>query len=335
MIFDSILRALADPTRLRILRLLHHMDLAVGELAQVLGQDQPRVSRHVGILCDAGLAERHREGRWTFLRQSMSENSPDPFDAALARMLSAAEAKDKTFAARCAEDRRHLAAIRKSRERAAAEYFELHAEDWDRIRAMISPAKLVEGALLEQLDGIELGDLLDIGTGTGRIAELLAPRARKVVAFDKSPEMLRLARARLQNLPSEKIEIVQGDFVAMPFEQGSFDTVVLHQVLHYAQEPALALQEAARVCRPDGVLAIVDLAAHEHEELRERHSHARLGFSDEQMLELLSETEFSASPPLALPGKDLTIKIWIARRQSPKSRGHRTAERDAAQPTNS
>jgi ArsR family transcriptional regulator len=311
---ESIIRALADPTRLRIMRLLAHMELAVGELAHVLGQSQPRVSRHVAILCDSGLAERRREGSWIFLRQAISRSSPHGLESAVARLLDAAEGDDPAFAARCAEDRRHLVAIRTSREKNAAEYFARHAEEWDRLRAMLTPASQVEAALCATLEDRPLGRLLDIGTGTGRIAQLMAGRAEHVVGLDRSPEMLRLARARLQALPSDEWELLQGDFGALPFEPASFDTVILHQVLHYATEPAFPLAEAARVCRPGGRVAIVDLAAHEREDLRTRHAHARLGFTDEQMLDWLTGSGFAPGAPVTLPGHGLTTKIWIASR---------------------
>ena len=318
MLIESIVSALADPTRMRIMRLLAHMELAVGELAQVLGQSQPRVSRHVAILCDSGLAERRREGSWVFLRQSVSPASARSLRAAVARLLEAAEEEDESFAERCAEDRRHLAAIRSGRERNAAEFFARHAEEWDRIRALLGPPGQVETTLRRVLGTGSFGRLLDIGTGTGRIAELLASRSEHVVGLDKSPEMLRLARARLQGLPSDRWELVQGDFNALPFAPGAFDTVVLHQVLHYAHEPAYALQEAARVCREGGRIAVVDLAAHEREEMRNRHAHVRLGFTDEQMLELLSESGFVPETPITLPGKGLTTKIWAGRRENAK-----------------
>lgn len=314
MLIETVTRALADPTRLRILRLLAHMELAVGELAQVLGQSQPRVSRHIGILCESGLAEKRREGSWIFLRQAGSAVSSRGLRAAAARMLETAEEEDTSFGARCAEDRRHLAAIRTAREAGAAEYFARHAGEWDQLRSWLSPAKSVEAALLKSLEDRALGRVLDIGTGTGRIAELLVPRAAHLVALDKSTEMLRLARARLQGFPPQKVELVQGDFAALPFGEAEFDTVVLHQVLHYAQQPALALGEAARVCQPGGVLAVIDLATHEREELRQRHAHARLGFSDEQMLMWFTESGFAPALPVALPGKGLTTKIWLATR---------------------
>ncbi len=316
MRIDPLLRALADPTRLRIMRLLAAMELAVGELAQVLGQSQPRVSRHIRILCDAGLAERRKEGSWVFLRSAIGEDRAPPLGSAAARLLAVAEGDDAAFAARCAEDRRHLAAIRAARAASAEAWFSRNAEEWDTLRVMHTPDGPVEAALEQALGGGSLGALLDVGTGTGRIAELLAPRAAHVTALDKSPEMLRLARARLQGLTADKFDLVQGDFTALPLADGSFDTVLFHQVLHYALDPAAVLAEAARVARPGARIAVVDFAAHDREELRSQHAHARLGFSDEQMLALLSAAGFAAEPPTALPGRPLTVKIWTGRKEA-------------------
>ena len=316
MRIDPLLRALSEPTRLRIMRLLAHMELAVGELAQVLGQSQPRVSRHIRILCDAGLAERRKEGSWVFLRSAVSERSAPPLGAAAASLLTIAERDDAAFAARCAEDRRHLAAIRAARETSAEAYFARHAEEWDTLRQLHGADEPVEAALLGRLGNGDAGRLLDIGTGTGRMAELLADHASHVTALDKSPEMLRIARARLQAFPAGRIDLVQGDFMALPFADAMFDTVLFHQVLHYAQEPETVLAEAARVTHKGGRIAVVDLAAHDREELRERHAHARLGFSDEQMLILLTDAGFEPETPVALPGNPLTVKIWTGRRIS-------------------
>lgn len=308
------LRALADPTRLRIMRLLAEMELAVGELAQVLGQSQPRVSRHIRILSDSGLLVRRKEGSWVFLRAPGAADPAHDFIAATAAMLQHAELQDEEFARQTEADRAQLAAIRAAREASAAEYFARHAAEWDRLRSMHAADEPVEEALLAKLGSASLGALLDIGTGTGRMAQLLAPRADHVVGLDKSPEMLRLARARLQDQPPEKVELVHGDFAALPFAPASFDTVLFHQVLHYAQEPSLALAEAARVTRPGGRLAIVDFAAHEREELRTRDAHVRLGFADRQMRAMLTEAGFAAEEPATLAGHPLTVKIWTARR---------------------
>ena len=324
MKIDPTLRAVADSTRLRIMRLLAAMELAVGELAQVLGQSQPRVSRHVRILCEAGLAERRKEGSWVFLRSAITDSgaaqmAPSPIGSALARLLAVAEVEDAGFSAACAEDRRHLAAIRAAREEAAQGYFARHAAPWDQLRLMHGADEPVEAALAAAL-GVSkagepsLGAMLDIGTGTGRMAALFAPQAAHVTAFDKSPEMLRIARSRLQHLPAGAVDLVQGDFSALPFAEARFDTVLFHQVLHYAQAPEQVLAEAARVTRAGGRIAIVDFAAHDREELRSQHAHARLGFADEQMAALLAEAGFAADVPVAVAGLQLTVKIWTGRR---------------------
>ncbi|MFM9937410.1 MAG: ArsR/SmtB family transcription factor [Novosphingobium sp.] len=320
-VLDS-LRALADPTRLRIMRLLASMELAVGELAQVLGQSQPRVSRHIKILCDAGLAERRREGGWVFLRAAVSEaGTDDDLGTVLARVLVAAEAADAGFGSQCAEDRQHLVAIRTAREASAADYFARHAAEWDGLRSLHIADGPVEAALGELLaagnPGAALvGRLLDVGTGTGRIAELFASKASHVTALDKSPEMLRVARTRLQHLPAGHVSLVQGDFAQLPLVDASFDTVLFHQVLHYALAPQAVLAEAARVTAPGGRIVIVDFAAHDREELRTSHAHARLGFSDAQITALLSGAGFEPAEDRALAGHELIVKIWTGVRRA-------------------
>ena len=325
MRIEAIMRALADPTRLRIVRLLHTMELAVGELAQVLGQSQPRVSQHAGKLCDAGLAERRREGSWVFLR-AVGGGASAPMVDALSRLLAMAEKEDPDFALQCEADRQQLAAIRSSREAGAAQWFSAHADDWDGLRKLHSPDTQVEDALTDALGERAVGRLLDIGTGTGRMAELFADRADHIVALDKSLDMLRVARAKLQNLPADRVELVQGDFAALPFAAQEFDTVLLHQVLHFAQEPARALAEAARVTRPGGRIAIVDFDAHDREELRERLAHARLGFADADMRDALQAAGFEPGRSSALSGGPLVVKIWLGTRQGgPVDAGKRVA----------
>ncbi len=316
MAIETIFRALADPTRLRIARLLGTMELAVGELAQVLGQSQPRVSRHAGILCDAGLAERRREGSWVFLRSPEHAEEGSAIVEATGRLLAIAERESEDFAKVCEADRRKLAAIRQAREAHAEEFFERHASEWDELRKMHSADQLVEKALLDALGEGSIGRLLDVGTGTGRMAELFAAQAEHVVALDKSLEMLRVARAKLQHLPAEQIELVQGDFLDLPFAAASFDTVVLHQVLHFAQDPEQVLAEATRVVRPGGRIAIVDFAAHGREELRDKYAHARLGFSDRAMTDLLRVAGLTTSAPIGLDGGELVVKIWLGQRRA-------------------
>ena len=317
---ELFFRALADPTRLRIMRLLGSMELAVGEIAQVLGQSQPRVSRHVGILCDVGLAERRREGSWVFLRALGDSPEAPPVRSAVARLLTRCETYDRAFGDLCNADRQRLAEIRSAREAQAQEYFAAHAHDWDELRRMHSSDEAVEQALADALGEARLGNLLDIGTGTGRMAELFAEKADHIVALDKSLAMLRVARAKLQHLSAERVEVVQGDFSSLPFAPGSFDTVLFHQVLHFADSPASALYEAARVTIPGGRIAIVDFDAHQHEELRKKHAHARLGFAEAQMHDLLDDAGFEPEPAIKLDDGEIGIGIWIARRRRAEKR---------------
>ena len=317
MQIDSLLRALCDPSRLRIMRLLASMELAVGEIVQVLAQSQPRISRHVKILCDAGLAERRREGSWVYVRSRLTRahaaEGQDALCVAADALLAAAERDDPAFAVHCNTDRARLASIRSARSARAADYFAAHAAQWDQVRDLLCDPMRVEDALCDALHG-KLGSLLDVGTGTGRIAELLFPRADQVTALDCSPDMLALARARLQDLPAERIALVQGDFTALPFADAVFDTLTLHQVLHYAPAPERVVEEAGRVLRSGGRIAIVDLAPHGREELRDVHAHARLGFGDQSMADMLTASGFTPDPPRTLTGGDLTIKVWTGTR---------------------
>ena len=316
----DVLRALADPTRLRIMRLLTRMELAVGELAQVLDQSQPRVSRHIRILAEAGLAERRREGSWVFVR-GMAGVGAAPMAGAVAGLIDRGEAGDPAFAAQAEADRLRLGQIRHAREARAADYFARHAGQWDVLRSLHSADATVEGELHRLLGTAPphssgLGRVLDVGTGTGRMAELFEPAADAVVALDNSPEMLRLARARLQHLDPGRVELVQGDFAALPFADAAFDTVLFHQVLHYAQSPEAVLAEAARVTRPGGRIAIVDFAPHDREELRSAHAHVRLGFADEQVRALLTAAGFAPEAGQALTGEELTVMIWTGSRRA-------------------
>jgi ArsR family transcriptional regulator len=302
----AIFRALADPTRLRIVSLLRAMELSVGELAQVLGQSQPRVSRHVKILVDAGLAERRREGSWVFLALGETARVQPVFDA-IEAWHDGVAATDGDIA--------RLDAVRAERSAAAERYFESHAAQWDAIRSLHVAETEVEAAIGRVLGAAPIGRLVDIGTGTGRMLELLGPQARSVIGIDRSPEMLRFARSKLAaDAGLARAELRQGDMYALPLADRSADVVVLHQVLHYAQQPAAAIAEAARLLGPEGRLLIADFASHDREELRDRAAHARLGFSDQQIAEWFGAAGLIARPAEALAGDELTVKLWLGER---------------------
>jgi ArsR family transcriptional regulator len=301
----DIFRALADPTRLRIVALLRAMELSVGELAQVLAQSQPRVSRHVKILADAGLAERRKEGSWVFLGLAAPDRV-EPLLAALDRW----DGGDMDHWARA--DMARLAAIRADRVAAAERWFAQQADHWDAIRSLHVAEDRVEAAIVAAVAPAGAGRLVDIGTGTGRMIALLGERAGSAVGIDRSPEMLRVARAKLAEAGLPHAELRQGDMYALPLGSGSADLVVLHQVLHYAQQPAAAIAEAARVLAPGGRLLVVDFAAHDREELRVRDAHVRLGFDDAQMAGWFAAAGLDGGLVEALDGGALTVKLWLA-----------------------
>ena len=301
----DIFRALADPSRLRIVQLLREMELSVGEIAQVLGQSQPRVSRHIKVLVDAGLALRRREGSSIFLTPA-----PSAFAVPLFNLLDAAAGHDGDHWTRA--DLVRLAAVRAERAAAAERWFAAHAVEWDAIRSLHVPEAEVEAAMAEMLGG-DLGRLVDIGTGTGRILELLGPAASQAIGIDRSPEMLRIARGKLDGQP---YELRQGDINALQLTEGSADTITLHQVLHFLPAPASAIGECARLLGDGGQLLIVDFAPHEREELRLDHAHARLGFSDQQVAGWLGAAGLQLAETRSLKGSELTIKLWRATRRA-------------------
>jgi ArsR family transcriptional regulator len=307
---SEIFRSLGDPTRLRIIALLRAMELSVGELAQVLGQSQPRVSRHVRILIDAGLAERRKEGSWVFL--SLADPARvEPLFVMLDRWAGL-DGEDPWMVA----DAARLAAVRADRAAAAELYFASHAKDWDELRSLHIAESEVEAAIARALDaeGRAVGRLVDIGTGTGRMISLFGPHSSHALGVDRSPEMLRLARVKLAEAGLASAELRQGDMYALPLPSASADTVILHQVLHYAQQPAAAVAEAARLLAPAGRLLIIDFAPHDREELRSRDAHSRLGFADDVMLKYIEGAGLDARVVEHLEGGELTVTVWAGER---------------------
>jgi ArsR family transcriptional regulator len=309
----TIFRGLADPSRVRILLLVRRMELSVGELAAVLGQSQPRVSRHIRILADAGLVRRVKEGAWVFVRLGKQ--------ALTVPVLAAIDALDRQAGA---DDQALLAAVRVERAVAADAWFAAHAQDWDRERALHIAESAVEAAIVAAMlpDAAgSLGRLVDVGTGTGRMIELLGHRADSALGVDRSPEMLRLARGRIEACGLPRAEVRRGDMYALPGADGSVDTVVLHQVLHFADDPLAVLQEAARLLAPAGRLLVVDFMPHKREELRERQRHVRLGFSDTQVIDWLVAAGLSGRvvaqlPPPTADERALGVTLWLGTRDT-------------------
>jgi ArsR family transcriptional regulator len=307
--FDTVvggLRAAAEPTRLRLLALCARVELTVSELTEILGQSQPRVSRHLKVLCDGGLLVRVREGTNAFYRVATEGPEGD-----LVRYLVATLDGDD---AALAPDFARLDTVRRQRVEIAAAYFRRNAAHWDEIRSLHVDEAEVESALLALLPGDRVGDHLDIGTGTGRILELIAPHADRAIGIDLSREMLAVARTRLERPTVGHCRLRKGDMYRLPWPEDSFDLVTFHQVMHYADDPGAALAEAARVLRPGGRLIVVDFAPHHLEYLRSEHAHRRLGLGDDEVAAWFEAAGLQSAPATALPGTQLTVKVWAADR---------------------
>jgi ArsR family transcriptional regulator len=269
----------------------------------VLGQSQPRVSRHVKILIDAGLAERRKEGSWVFLSLAPRRRTEPLFQ--LIDRWAELDGADPWTAA----DAARLTAVRADRAAAAERYFAGHAADWDALRSLHVAESEVERAIDTALGERPLGTLVDVGTGTGRMIELFGPRSEQAIGIDRSSEMLRLARVKLEAAGIAS-SLRQGDMYALPLADGSADSVIIHQVLHYAHSPAAAIAEAARVLTGGGSMLVVDFAAHEREELRSTDAHIRLGFDDEMMCGWFASAGLELDRVEHLEGGELTVTLW-------------------------
>jgi len=298
----AALRAAAEPTRLRLLALAARGAFCVVELTEILGQSQPRLSRHLKLLCDAGLLERAREGAnaWFTIAPGAA--------GALARDLLARLPEDDPM---LATDRRQAARVAAERARAASESFQRQGADWDEMRALGLPAPAVEEALLRLLPAGGLGKAVDIGAGTGRLLELLAPRIDAGLGIDASRAMLALARARLARPGLGHCAVRLADMYRLPLADAGFDLALLQMVLHYAEDPAGVIAEAVRVLRPGGRLVLVDLAEHGRADLAARFAHRWPGFSDATAAQLLGAAGLAPAPPVIIPGP-LEVRIWSA-----------------------
>jgi DNA-binding transcriptional ArsR family regulator/precorrin-6B methylase 2 len=308
----TVLRAAGEPTRLRALALLSHGELSVGELAQALGQSQPRVSRHLRLLTEAGLVERTPEGAWAFYRLA----APIGPERALAELFAALTDPDDPMVVR---DAQRLAGVRAAREAAASAYFEASAGDWDRIRKLHLPEADIEAAILAAAGPGPFGLMIDAGVGAGRLIQAFAGRVERAEGFDTSRPMLAMARAALDGAGELRATVRRGDIYDPPAPSASADLVTISHVLHFLADPKRALKEAARLLKPGGRIVVVDFARHTLEFLREKHAHRRLGFADAEVEAWLSEAGVAnlATTTLAPdePGAEkLTVKIWAGDR---------------------
>jgi len=304
----GVLKAAGETTRLRLLGLIADAELTVSDLTAILRQSQPRLSRHLRLLAEAGLVERYREGSWAFFRLGDRGSAADVARSVIARL----DPNDPVIA----RDRERLAAVRAARAAAAQNYFRRHAAEWDRIRKLHVADAAVEAAIRDSLAGQPIRALLDLGTGTGRMLELFAADIDRGLGIDLSLDMLAFARARLDRAGLKHCSVRHGDIYNLALQRDSFDVVIVHQVLHFLDDSARAIVEAARVLRPGGRLLVVDFAPHDLEFLREEHAHRRLGFAPETVMQWIEAAglEFVRQETLP-PGPEgkIAVSLWLAR----------------------
>ncbi len=306
----EVLKAAGETTRLRLLLLLSQADLTVSDLTEILGQSQPRVSRHLKLLLEAQLIERYQEGAWAYFR--LGQDGPG---AALALVLLKATSPDD---ATIQHDQDRLRAVKQARAKRASDYFAKSAAEWDEIRSLHVPEEKVEAALIKLVGDQPVDSMLDLGTGTGRILELFDGLYRKAVGVDASRDMLSVARTNLDKAGTAKASVRHGDIFNLPLDGQDFDLIAIHQVLHFLNEPQAAITEAARVLRPGGRLLIVDFAPHKLEYLQEKHAHMRLGFSHGVVNGWLKKAGLETENIVDLEPESgrrdaLTVTIWLAR----------------------
>ncbi len=315
--YVTALKAAAEPTRLRIMMLLSHTgELNVKDLTLILGQSQPRLSRHLKLLAEAGLVERFREGSFAYFQASDRTS----VQRIMSKLVTAIDAND----AMLARDRDRAVALKRQREASAQAYFAKHASNWDHIRTLHVADSEVEAALMAAVaPDFDCDLMVDLGTGTGRMLELFQSRYRRALGFDVSHEMLAYARSRLSAAGLMRAQVRHGDLYNLTVSDASADLVIMHQVLHFLSDPKRALSEARRVLAPGGRLLIVDFAPHDFEELREAQAHERLGFSHGQMSQWLGEAGLRrlsaidlAPPDIAgekrAANQKLTVTLWVA-----------------------
>lgn len=312
------LRAAGEATRLRILGLCAHAELTVTELVEILDQSQPRISRHLRLLVEAGLLRRHQEGNWAYYRLGEAVASGE-----LARLLVDLMPADDPVHRR---DLARLQSVKEAWAVKAAAYFQKHAPEWSRVSAELYDDDRVDAALTGLLGKAALGDLLDIGTGTGHTLQVLGENAASGVGIDRSIDMLKVARANVWRAGLKHCQVRLADMLRLPYAPDSFDTATLRMVLHFAENPEATIAEAARVLRPGGRLVVVDFAPHDRAELRQEHAHRWLGFEDGEIRSFLEHAGLVAEPPLRLDGGPLAVCLWLGKRPANDARQSSSAQ---------
>jgi ArsR family transcriptional regulator len=302
----GVLRAAGETTRLRLLALLADGEQSVKDLTEILGQSQPRVSRHLKLLADAGLVSRNAEGAWAYYGLA-----PEGAGGDLARWLIGRLSPEDADRLR---DRQRLEAVRLNQAEQAAAYFAKVADSWDLLRSLHVSEEAVEAAIVDAMQGRVVDTLIDLGTGTGRMLELLAGHYRRGIGIDASREMIAVARAKLAQCAIGHAQVRLGDIADLDASAGRADVIVIHQVLHYFDDPGRVLAQARRALKPGGEMLIVDFAPHGLEFLRSHHAHRRLGLSEAQMAGWARAADLVVSDlksfPPTNPTEGLTVCLW-------------------------
>lgn len=308
----STLKALAHPERLRLLALIAEGDLTVSELTDITELSQPRVTQYIKTLADAGVVERLKEGSWVFSRLRRGEAG---VSAVVASTLAALPEDEQMRS-----DRQRLAELRARRAIAAQVFFADVANDRGQLGDEFLPQADIDRLMLDMV-GETVRSHVDLGTGSARVLTLFADRVERGRGLDSSHDMLRLARHRLHEAGAEHLSVRQGDIFDAPLDNGSADLVTLHQVLHYLEEPELAVAEAGRLLEEGGRLLVVDFAEHGREEFRRDFNHRRMGFSDRDMTTAFALAGLAVERVETVSGAGRPdVKLWLGRKSSAERR---------------
>ena len=296
------LRAAAEPTRLRIIALCGHAELSVGDFVAILGQSQPRVSRHLKLLVDAGLLIRNKEGSRAYYRLLESDKN-----AQLSQVLNdLMDESDPMLVL----DLSRLGIIRSERARFVDNYFDEFAGEQSRLSQISADEELISQLLLQYVQQENIGELLDVGTGNGRMLLLLGSKIEKAIGIDNSREMLAIARTNLEQADLKNCQVRIGDMYRLPFAENRFGLITINSLLRYAEKPKDVLTEATRVLKPGGILFIVDFSDHGLTELRDEYGHRWLGFSKDEMLNMLDGDTITIESINFFKGEVLTVCVW-------------------------
>src|SRR5512133_3174193 len=296
------LKALADPCRLRLTAVLLAGEFTVQELTRILEMGQSRISRHLKILCEAGVLAVKHQGTWSYYRAGEDSNFFSAMRPVFERELEKLPERSRDLAA--------VAEVLEGRRRRSQEFFDRHARQWDDLARTLLPVPAYRQRLLDQVP--EGATLLEIGVGTGGLLTELAARARQVIGVDHSPAMLEEARRRLTAAGIGGIDLRLGEMSHLPLPDAAVECVVANMVLHHAAEPVAVLREVRRVLKTGGVLLLADLARHEREAAREQLADQWLGFEEPELISWLKAagfTETAIQRITAAPGQESVLLV--------------------------